>query len=148
MKSQILLIFTLLSLIVVFPSVCPAIEGFPGSTWGELRQDLPNDEGPDGPRDLYLQGYVEQGVDWTRWGNLRFNTYGILRYKWDSEALDYNNSLGPGLGIGLLHVTPNGNYVKLGVEHIWEIFYRGANARNEEKTLLYLRWFQWWDLKK
>ncbi len=139
-------------MVLSFTSGAAAIEGFPGSTWGELRQNLPNQRGADGPRDLYLQGYIEQGIDWKHWGPLRLNTYGILRYQWDSEPLFYNNDIAPGVGIGLLHVSSMGDYVKFGVEHIWDRFYRGggggAGAHTEEKTLLYVRWFQWWDLKK
>lgn len=122
-----------------------AIEGYPGSTWGEIRQDLPNKKGPDGPTNVIGQGYIEQGIDWVRWGNLFFNSYGTVRYKFDTMHYDWNNSVGPGLGIALTHYTKNGNQVRLGIEHNWENYFN--TGRVEEKTMLYIRWFQSWNFK-
>lgn len=122
-----------------------AIEGYPGSTWGEVRQDIPNNSSSDTPSNLLGQGYIEQGIDWTKWGNLFLNSYATVRYKFDTAQYDYNNSVGPGLGFSLNYIAKNGSYLRLGVEHNWETFY--TNGKTDEKTIIYGRWFQWWNLK-
>jgi len=143
---------TLLSICLVLlaaPLFCPpsarAIEGFPGSSWGELRQEFPVNR--NGNRDnLFLQGWVEQGIDWKRWGNFYLNTYATVRYKWDSQALDWNNSIGPGAGVGITYISPKGDNIKFGCEYIYDQFYRSGD--NEQKVVLYMRWFTYWNLKK
>lgn len=147
MKNRITLSVCMILLTAL--SICPfsawAVEGFPGSSWGELRQDIPfkrNDK-----RDnLFLQGWIEQGIDWKRWGNLYLNTYATLRYKWDSQALDWNNSIGPGAGVGLTYISPKGDNIKFGCEYIYDQFYRSGD--NDHKVVLYMRWFTYWNLKK
>lgn len=126
------------------PDVVYSIEGFPGSTWGELRWEFPEEEA--GQENLILQGWIEQGIDWTKWGNLRLNTYATIRYKWDSEELDYNNSIGPGIGIALANIWPKGDHIKIGVEYIWDRFYK--SHKTEEKAVIFMKWYGWWDLKK
>lgn len=132
-----------MTLLVGIPVCAYAIEGYPGSTWGELRKELPMH---DGQENLILDGWVEQGIDWQRWGNIRLNTYATVRYKLDSEGLDWNNSIGPGLGIALNHITPKGNQIRFGVEYINDRFFK--SKRTDEKTIIFLKWFQYWDLKK
>ncbi|HPX62216.1 MAG TPA: hypothetical protein PLN25_10680 [Deltaproteobacteria bacterium] len=146
MNSRRLLLATAILALLGSASTADAIEGYPGSTWGEIRQELPNQKGKDGPVNLLGQGYIEQGVDWTRWGSIFFNSYATVRYKFDTMHYDWNNSVGPGVGLALTHYTKNGGYFRLGVEHNWETFYN--NGKVEEKTLIYLRWFQYWNLKK
>jgi hypothetical protein len=133
-------------LVLVLPALAPgsaaAIEGFRGQTWGEARQDLPRD----GDSNLLVQGWVRQGVDWAKWGNLTLNTYGTLRYQADTEKLDYNNSIGPGLGISLEAYSPKGVVAAFGVEYLWDRFFQAD--RTDEKVVLYVNWYGWWDLKK
>lgn len=135
--------------LVVFVLCCAipgrvfAIEGFPGKTWGELRWEHPQD----GKENLILNGWVEQGVYWFGWGkHIKLNTYATLRYKWDSEELDWNNSIGPGVGIALEFFTPKGVYMRIGTEYIWDRMYRADLT--EEKAVVYVGWYGWWDLKK
>lgn len=143
---------TLLTLCVLFlaatafwPPPARAIEGFPGSTWGELRQDFPLDRN-DNRDNLYLQGWIEQGIDWKKWGNLFLNTYATVRYEWDSQGADWNNSIGPGAGIGLSYITPKGDNIKFGCEYIYDQYYRSGET--DQKVVLYMRWFTYWNLKK
>lgn len=137
-----LLIFT--ASLAATPSAY-AIEGFPGSSWGELRQDFPLNKS-DAAKNLFLQGWVEQGIDWKKWGNFYLNTYATIRYKWDSRALDYNNAIGPGAGIGISYLSPKGDNVKFGCEYIYDQYFR--NGDTDQKVVLYMRWFTYWNLKK
>jgi hypothetical protein len=125
-----------------------AIVGFRGSTWGDLRGELPKD----GDSNLLLKGWVRQGVDWTKWGSFTLNTYATLRYQADTDGLDYNNSVGPGIGVSLEAYSTKGIVAALGVEYIWDRYLGlGANPlvdENAQKVVLYVNWYGWWDLKK
>ena len=78
--------------VLVISDGAHAIEGFRGATWGGLQYDMPRN----GDNYLLLQGYVKQGIDWWRYKNATLNTYGVLRYKFDSEETPWNNALTPG----------------------------------------------------
>ena len=119
-----------------------AVEGFRGSTWGEIRYDLPRE----GENDLLLSGWARQGIDWKRWGDTRLSTFGILRYKWDSEKLDWNNSIGPGVGVGIDSTIRDQAVATFTVEYLWERF--PESDRTDEKLLFYVNWYGWWDLRK
>ncbi|MEW6053591.1 MAG: hypothetical protein AB1552_07375 [Nitrospirota bacterium] len=141
-RSAFLLVFLFLSFFLSADS--HAIEGFSGSTWGELRYEhLARGEGES---DVILRGWVKQGIDWARWGNTKVNTYLTVRYVWDSEKLDWNNSLGPGAGIAIDTYIPKGPYVSWGVEYLWDRFYRSAET--EQKVVVFMNWYGNWDLKK
>jgi hypothetical protein len=142
MKRCAILIMLALPFLAVASRGAHAIEGFRGQTWGEARQELPRD----GDSNLVLQGWLRQGIDWAKWGNLTINTYATLRYQADTEKLDYNNSIGPGLGISLEAYTPKGAVAAVGVEYIWDRFFE-ADQTNE-KVAIYVNWYGWWDLKK
>jgi hypothetical protein len=116
--------------------------GFRGSTWGELRYEIPRENGEN---NLLLDGWIRQGVDLAKWGNTTLNTYATLRYRWDTEQTDWHNSLGPGLGIALEAFTAKGLVGSVGAEYIWERFYE--TGINDEKLILYVGWYGWWDLK-
>ncbi len=120
-----------------------AIEGFRGATWGGLQYDMPRD----GDNYLLLQGYVKQGIDWWRYKNTTLNTYGVLRYKFDSEETPWNNALAPGIGVSLDIYNPSGFIATVGFEYQWEKqFY--PDTRTVEKGYIYLDWVGWWDLMK
>lgn len=141
---RIALCFLLIASLLVAPGRATAIEGFPGRTWGELRYELP--ERGSGQENAILMGWIEQGVYWFNLNDLKLNTYGTVRYKWDEERLDWNNSIGPGVGIALEKVFPKGPYVRGGVEFIWdELFESGPS---EKKAVIYLNWYGAWDLRK
>ncbi len=142
MKRYSLLVLLSIVLCLIISINAFAFEGFRGSTWGELRWDIPRH----GNSDLLLDGWIRQGVDWVRWENTTLNTYATLRYKWDSEKFDWNNSIGPGVGIAIDTFTPKGFSASWGVEYLWDRFYE--SARTEHKVVLYMNWYGWWDLKK
>ncbi len=120
----------------------PAIEGFRGASWGELRWDLPK-EGED---NLLLTSWIRQGADWKRWGNTTLNTYATIRLRSDTEKLDWNNSIGPGLGIAVDTFNDKGISASVGIEYIWDRFYE--SDRSEDKAVVYLNWYGGWDLDR
>ncbi len=119
-----------------------AFVGLRGSTWGDLRQDVPKE----GDGNLILQGWFKQGVDWAKWGNTTLNTYATLRYRFDTEKYAWNNSIGPGVGISLEAYTSKGLVASWGIEYLWDRFFEAD--RTEEKVVFYMGWYGWWDLKK
>ena len=125
-----------------------AIVGFRGSTWGDLRGELPQE----GDGNLLLNGWIKQGVDWAKWGNVTLNTYATLRYQADTEGLDWNNSVGPGLGVSLEVYSPRGAVAAVGVEYIWDRYLGlddvSAFDKDAQKVVIYVNWYGWWDLKK
>jgi hypothetical protein len=117
--------------------------GLRGGTWGELRYDIPK-EGED---NLTLDGWIKQGIDWKRWGNTTLNTYAALRYKFDTEKYEWNNTVGPGIGISLDMYSPRGLILTVGAEYSWEsLIYDGGDCY--QKTVFYVNWVGWWDLKR
>lgn len=132
----------LLSMLLFTPDVL-AVEGLRGSTWGELYYEIPEK----GDSNLILDTWVRQGVDWVRWGDsLALNTYAIVRLKWDSEQIDWNNIFGPGIGVSLDLINREGINASWGVEYNWEQYYRSGESNH--KVQIFMRWFGWWDLKK
>lgn len=142
MKRHALAIASMLLCLALCADGASAIVGLRGQTWGEARQELPRN----GDSNLLLQGWLRQGVDWARWGSLTLNTYATLRYKADTERLDFNNSVGPGVGISLEAYSPKGAVAAFGVEYVWDRFFEAD--RTDEKVVLYVNWYGWWDLKK
>jgi len=121
-----------------------AIEGFRGSTWGELRYDLPREYSDN----LLMAAWIKQGVDWKRWRETTtLNTYVTLRYKWDTEKYDWNNTIEPGIGISVDTYSPKGLGLTAGVEYIWENRFLDSDW-HDQKTVVYVSWYGWWDLKK
>lgn len=119
-----------------------AIEGLRGSTWGDLRWDLPEEV----DNDLILKGWIRQGVDWTKVGSASLTTYATVRYAWDSRGLDWNNSIGPGVGVALDAWSAKGFAGTLAVEYLVDRFYE--TDRTEKKVVIYMGWYGMWDLKK
>lgn len=127
---------------VLCASGAHAIVGFRGATWGDLRQEFPEEL----PDNLVLQGWVKQGVDWVEWRHATLNTYVALRYRWDTEGYDWNNTIGPALGLSLDLYSSKGLSATAGVEYIWDRYFE--SDRNDNKIALYLGWYGWWDLKR
>jgi hypothetical protein len=148
MKRRVFGIALVLACLVLRSGSALAVVGFRGSTWGDLRGEMPKE----GDGNLLLNGWIKQGVDWTKWGNVTLNTYATLRYQADTEGLDWNNSVGPGFGISLEAYSPRGIVAALGVEYIWDR-YLGLDEPAQfdetvQKFVVYVNWYGWWDLKK
>jgi hypothetical protein len=128
--------------VLLFSSSAGAIVGFRGATWGDLRQEFPKEF----PDNLVLQGWVKQGIDWVEWRHATLNTYVALRYRFDTEGHDWNNTIGPALGLSLDLYTAKGLSAMAGVEYIWDRYLE--SDRNDNKLAVYLGWYGWWDLKR
>lgn len=143
MKRKITTITLSAALVICLAGGTLAFEGYRGSTWGELRYEIPREGAGE---NLLLDGWIRQGVDWAKWGNVTLNTYATLRYRWDTEHTDWHNMLGPGLGIALEAYSTKGAVVTIGAEYIWERFYEMDT--DNEKVQIFMNWYGWWDLKK
>jgi hypothetical protein len=119
------------------------IEGLRGASWGELSYEIPKE----GTENLVLDGWIKQGIDWAKWGNTSLNTYAKLRFKWDTEGYDWNNLMGPALGVSLDTFVPSGLSGSLGAEYVWEQRMLDENRFIDQKVVIYVNWYGWWDLK-
>jgi len=143
-KKILIIAAASLAALISYGSKAEAVEGFRGSTWGELRYDIPREY----PDNLLMAGWIKQGVDWKRWGeSTTLNTYVTLRYKWDTEQYDWNNTLEPGIGISVDTFSPKGLGLTAGVEYIWENRFLDSEWY-DSKTVVYVSWYGWWDLKR
>jgi hypothetical protein len=119
-----------------------AIEGLRGATWGELDYEIPKE----GNENLVLDGWIKQGVDWVKWGDTSVNTYAKLRFKWDTEGYDWNNLIGPTVGISLDTFVPAGLSLSVGFEYSWENRLNDDINVLDQKAIAYVNWYGWWDL--
>ena len=126
----------ILVLILTAPASSYGEVGYSGASWGEVRH-----EGGDGESNTLLYGWVDQGIDWVELGGMKLSTYAILRYSLDTEGLDWNNSLAPGVGVAVRRGA-----VKAGAEVFQERFLE--SDRTENKAVLYMNWWVGWDLKR
>ncbi len=130
------------SCILILPAGAHSIVGMRGAAWGDLRYEVPEELSSN----LVLQGWVKQGIDWVQWRNSTLNTYLAIRYRLDTEGYDWNNSIGPAVGISLDLYTSKGLSGMAGVEYIWDRY--TESDRSDNKLAIYLGWYGWWDLKR
>ncbi len=142
MIRRIILVSVSAAFLVLLSASAQAIVGLRGATWGDLRQEFHDDL----PDNLVLQGWVKQGVDWAEWRHATLNTYAALRYRVDTEGYDWNNTVGPALGLSLDLYTTKGLSATAGVEYIWDRYFE--SDRSDNKLAIYLGWYGWWDLKR
>ena len=122
-------------LIVSLPERAKAIEGLPGSTWGQASHDVDSLVGNG------IIGYLNQGIDWTTLpGGITFNTFAEFRYRLRSRNSDFYNAYGPTVGIELRK-----SVFKLGADYYWERF--PDIPETDDKFQFYLGWYVDWDLK-
>lgn len=126
--------------------------GYPGSTWSTLTfnpgviKDTPEQD------NLLLQGKIEQGIDWFKFGDdnqWKFNTYASLGYSADRNGLSYNNKLVPAVGMKVSRNFENG-VLDIGVQAVHENHFRGVNygPRSGTGVQLYVSYWFGWDLRK
>jgi hypothetical protein len=125
-----------LTAILMLPVPAWSEIGYSGSTWGELRHEI----GEDNTNTLLL-GWVEQGIDWVEISQFRVSTYGIVRYGLDTDELNYNNYFSPGVGVALRR-----GFVRFGAEYLHEFSF---NEGTEERMVVFnATWFVGWDLAR
>jgi hypothetical protein len=141
------LLSLLLSVLCLFVTANAfALDGFPGSSWGELKLETPR-RAVQGEQDLVLQGWIRQGVTLQRWGgDTQLNVYGTVRYTWDSQQNTWWNDVAPGLGLAVDTKLGKQFPMTFGVEYVWDRFF--VSPHTEEKVIVYMNWFGWWDLGK
>lgn len=143
MKRLLCMTFIPLLILPALSREARAIEGLRGATWGQLYYDIPKEESRE---NLVLDGWIKQGVDWVKWGDTSINTYAKLRYKWDSEGNDWNNLIGPTVGIALDTYMPEGLALSVGFEYSWENRILDDVNVMDQKAMAYVNWYGWWDL--
>lgn len=120
--------------------------GYPWFTWGEVTQTINGSE--KGPK---LDGYVEQGIDWTRFrlGKTEgiLNTFAGLRFTASDEGNDYwNNKIGPWVGVKAkfpVRVNPQSwGEISLGVRAEHYNYFRSKPDHNAPEVIG-VAFFQW-----
>jgi len=144
MKRNIIFLISIICLWL--PSAVHAVEGLPGSAWGNIYWEVPKN----GDNNLILEGWVRQGVAWEKWQkdttSFQLTTYLTARYKWDSEKLDWNNYFGSAVGIALDMESAQGTLLSWGIEYVWENNIRTGD--HTQRINVFMIWYFWWDLMK
>lgn len=150
MKSIILVVVSVLMLLA-FTVVAQAEPlGYPWSTWGEITQTLGDTDVDQG---FKLDGYVEQGVDWTKVGAFTLNTFVGLRGTVSDHSSEYwNNKWGPWIGLKMkLDGKPfsSQSWSNLAVGVRWEYvdYFQGHND-TDSRGVVFLQWGLGGDWKK
>lgn len=133
-------------LVASVPGAAVGHEGLPGSTWGQLSWDVPSE----GERDAILEGWIRQGIAWRRWSlgdaRLVLQTYGTVRYRWDSAGLEWNNDVAPGAGAAVDLALPRMPALTGGVEWLYQWYTRsGATV---PYAALFVDWYHAWGLAR
>lgn len=127
-----------------------AINGYPGSTWGELLWQTPAYGPQPNIPDLIGDGWIRQGADVASLDGADLVPYLTLRWTADTRALSWNNTVGPGIGISLLTAPIGNTSVTFGVENVWNYYYRDwsnpGNSRLTDTVNVYMDWYGSWDL--
>jgi hypothetical protein len=134
MKLKSLALIATLALQAAAASAAPI--GYPGSTWGGFSRDLDNTEGNG------TQGWVQQGVDWTKLpGDITVNTAGAFYWRFRNKNQPFYNASGPAV-IGRLVKGP----VALGMEFFWQRY--AELDHNAKNFSLFGSWYDKWELGK
>ena len=125
--------------------------GYPGNTWGTMVYGVHTPSGDTQPK-WRIEGIVEQGVDWFRYGDgsWKFNTYGAVEYVINSDQ----SSGTPVLGLKTNKRFSNGS-LDLGLRYKYGNTYlspTGASTFSGQKRVGRVEahatyWFDW-NLKK
>jgi hypothetical protein len=116
----------------------------PGFTWGEIR--YPSSEQALERDDLVLEGAVDQGLDVLELSEKdRLNIFARLRYKADTEELDFNNKVVLAGGARLLHQLSDSAVIGAGV--LYEFDRRFRSNRNLDGVTAYVDGYGSWQLR-
>jgi hypothetical protein len=139
---QLILGSILLWCMLFLPTPALAIEGLPGSTWGNITDSF-HGNGP-----ALGQGgmaWINQGIDWiTLPGGITFDTYAEYRYRHRAHHKEYYDSWGPALGFEFKK-----SFLRLGMDYSWQKypFWPGGVQRSNSREY-YLSGFYQWDANK
>lgn len=126
--------------------------GYPGSNWSVLTlnpgviRNTPEDD------NILLQGKLEQGIDWKKFGANKqwtLNTYLSVGYSWDRNGLAYNNKVVPALGVKMSRRIESG-VIDFGVQGVHQYNFRGVSASQPKRgngIQAYASYWFGWNLK-
>ncbi len=119
-----------------------AIEGLPGSTWGNVGDSF---HGTAPSVGTYGMGWVNQGIDWvTLPGGLVLNTYAEYRYRARAQKKEYYDAWGPAVGVEFKVL-----YFRLGMDYYWQKFpYWPGGVERSNNREYYLTGYYTWDVNK
>ena len=121
---------------LVFDQKALAVEGYYGSTWGEIFHDDDQLVGTG------AMGYANQGIDWLKLpGEILVTTYGEVRYRFRSENRPYFNAYGEALGFEFRKSS-----LHMGIDYLWERF--PELAAYSSGLEYYFSYYYDWDFKK
>jgi len=139
---------------LIFPLIALADENgesypnFPGFTYGNVSNYSGGEEENPGNK---FDGYIEQGVDWFRFGSNGpiFNTFvGLSGTFSDKEERWWDNSWGPSGGGKLKVLLPGLGEVSLGVRiEQKEYLDSSSPISNETLVVAFVQWYAGWDLR-
>lgn len=118
----------------------------PGSTWAYIVG--PSSSQGDERNNVLLQGKIEQGIVWFKFGEdgkWKLNTFAALSYSLDSKGINYNNKAIPAVGVKISRDFENG-VLDLGVQAVQENRWKD-NVNSTGVQAFASFWFGW-NLKK
>jgi hypothetical protein len=123
---------------------------YPGNTWGTLVYAA---HSPEGFQKYRIEGIVEQGADWFKFGEEKkwtFNTYGAFEYVINSDT----RGITPILGIKSTRAFSDGS-LDLGIREKYGNTYLSptgqsfaGGSRKVARTEIYATYWFAWDAKK
>jgi len=125
---------------------------FPGSNWSALTLHPGVVKGTPEDGNLLLQGKIEQGAIWARFGDndkWALNTYVSLGYSADRNKLYYNNKLSPAIGVKVSRSFESG-VVDIGVQAVHETYFHGitGSPKSGSGVQAYASYWFGWNLGK
>lgn len=124
--------------------------GYPGSNWSVLTVNPSVIEGTPEDNNILLQGKLEQGIDWFRFGdgNWVLNTFGSVGYSVDKNQLSYNNKIVPALGIKVSRKFDQG-VIDVGTQLVHERRFRTPDGFPSSGTgvQVYVSYWFGWNLR-
>lgn len=121
--------------------------GYPGYTWGSITTPSSVVGGVE-EHNVVLQGKIEQGVDWFKFGkNVTVNTFVDLGYSVDNKNVPWNNKVAPGIGVKLKHETSFA-HLEYGVRYGYERRWEDPVNRSGNGVQVFINWYTDWNLRK
>lgn len=125
--------------------------GYPGSNWSQLTFNPSPISGTPEDNNVLLQGKIEQGIDWKRFGannEWTLNTYASMGYSADKNGLAYNNKLVPAVGVKMRRSFENG-VLDIGAEVVHQRNFKQDFGRDSGTgAMVYVSYWFGWNLKK